>query len=63
MPDPRPEHLTGGEHDLPQTESARRCGRCLQMFPAEHGLDPNDTREWWTCPVCRAALLPSRRDR
>lgn len=51
---------TGGpppRRDADGTVPARRCGRCLAMFPGDPGLDPIALAEWWLCPTCRLALL------
>jgi hypothetical protein len=46
-----------GSDQLPAPASTRRCGRCLQQFPADPDADPVVIQEFWMCPSCRTAFL------
>lgn len=37
----------------------RQCARCRKHFELPSGLHPGARHEWWVCPPCHAALLPS----
>jgi hypothetical protein len=46
--------------DGPAPALTRRCGRCLQQFPADPEADPVVIQELWMCQACGERLLGRR---
>jgi hypothetical protein len=51
-PDPPAEAIDPVRH-------RRQCARCRKHFELPADLHPGARHEWWVCPPCHAALLPS----
>jgi hypothetical protein len=60
--DPLVSPATGGRH-TDVLDAARRCGRCRREFPIGSDVHPMELHDWWVCPSCTDALMPTRRDR
>jgi hypothetical protein len=51
---------SGGGRESDEIGSVRTCGRCRQDFPTGADVHPMELRDWWACPTCVDALMPTR---